>query len=189
MLSRITVESAENEAPDAELVAAARRDPAAFLPLYRRYVSRIYRYLLSRTGNQHDAEDLTSQTFAEAMAGLDRYREQGQFAAWLFSIARRRLADHHRRQRVDLPLSHAITKPAPDPPPSAAVIQNEELAYLATLLERLDEDRQELLRLRFAAGLTYGEIGRLINRSEAATKMAVHRLLRQLEEEWNHDTA
>jgi len=49
---------------------------------------------------------------------------------------------------------------------------------------QLDEEKQELLRLRFAAGLTYGQIGRLIGRSEAAVKVAVHRLLHRLKAAW-----
>jgi len=75
---------------DASLVEAARRDPAAFATLYRRYVTPIYRYIYSRLGNVADAEDLTARVFTEALEGLHRYREQGNFAAWLFTIARHR---------------------------------------------------------------------------------------------------
>ncbi|MCZ7671794.1 MAG: sigma-70 family RNA polymerase sigma factor [Chloroflexi bacterium] len=173
--------------PDTALVQAAQRDTEAFILLYRRYVKRIYRYHYSRTGNSADAEDLTSQTFAEALAALSRYQEQGAFAAWLFAIARRRLTDHYRRQRPQQPLDHAHNLAAAEPSPLSQTVHNDELNQLANLVADLSEDKQELLRLRFAAGLTYAEIGRIVKRSEAATKMAVHRLLQQLEQDWEDD--
>lgn len=169
---------------DAALVKTAQRDPAAFAALYRRYVTPIYRYLYSRVGSAADAEDLTAQVFTEALEGLRRYREQGSFAAWLFTIARRRAADHHRRQRSHVPLDEALDHPADDGDPLANLVQDEALGRLATLVAQLDEEQQELLRLRFAGGLTYGEIGAMVGRSEAAVKMAVHRLLRRLGAEW-----
>lgn len=172
---------------DATLVKAARRDPTAFAALYRRYVDRIYRYVYSRVGRKTDAEDLAALVFTEALEGLDRYREQGAFSAWLFTIARRRVIDHYRRERPTLPLDEALDSVSKRPNPLARVVQAERLELLAELVERLDEEKQELLRLRFAGELTYREIGDLVGRSEAAVKMAVHRLLRQLEEAWEDE--
>jgi RNA polymerase sigma-70 factor (ECF subfamily) len=176
-----TATSAEE---DASLVRAAQRDPAAFAPLYQRYVTPVYRYIYSQVGNAADAEDLTARVFTKALEGLHRYREQGNFAAWLFTIACRKVADHYRRQRPHVPLNEALDSPAERGNPLTYVVQEEALQRLAALVAKLDEQKQELLRLRFAAGLTYGEIGELVGRSEAAVKMAVHRLLRQLEAQW-----
>jgi len=135
-------------------------------------------------GNGADAEDLTAQVFTEALEGLHRYREQGNFAAWLFTIARHKVADHYRRQRANLPLNEALDSPAEGDDPLTHVVQEESLRRLAVLVARLDEEQQELLRLRFTGGLTHGEIGAIVGRSEAAVKMAVHRLLRRLEAAW-----
>jgi RNA polymerase sigma factor (sigma-70 family) len=169
---------------DASLVKAARRDPAAFAALYRRYVTPIYRYIYSRLGNVADAENLTAQVFTEALEGLHRYRERGNFAAWLFTIARHKVSDYYRRQRPNPPLNEALDSPVDGTDPLAHMVQEEALRRLAALVTRLDKEQQELLRLRFAGGLTYGEIGRIVGRSEAAIKMAVHRLLHRLEAEW-----
>ena len=144
----------------------------------------IYRYIYSRLGNVADAEDLTARVFAEALEGLHRYREQRNFAAWLFTIASHKVADYYRRQHPTLPLNESLDSPADGTDPLAQVVQEETLRRLAALLVQLDEEQQELLRLRFAGGLRYGEIGRVVDRSEAAVKMAVHRLLRRLEAEW-----
>jgi RNA polymerase sigma factor (sigma-70 family) len=169
---------------DASLVKAARRDPAAFAALYRRYVTPIYRYIYSRLGNVADAENLTAQVFTEALEGLHRYRERGNFAAWLFTIARHKVTDYYRRQRPNPPLNEVLDSPVEGADPRAHMVQEDALRRLAALVTRLDEEQQELLRLRFAGGLTYGEIGRIVGRSEAAIKMAVHRLLHRLEAEW-----
>jgi RNA polymerase sigma-70 factor, ECF subfamily len=92
---------------DAALVAAAKADNAAFGPLYERYVGRIYNYLYYRTGNAHDAEDLTARVFQRALIGLERYTSRGlPFSAWLYRIAHNLVANWHRDQgrRQHLPL-------------------------------------------------------------------------------------
>ena len=70
-----------------------------FATIYRQYVTPVYRYLYLQVGNPHDAEDLTATTFSRALTTIHRYEEQGNFAAWLFSIARHTLRDYQRRQR------------------------------------------------------------------------------------------
>ena len=174
---------------DAALVRAAKRDRSAFAALYRRYVDRIYRYVYSRVGRKADAEDLTARIFTEALEGLEGYRERGTFSAWLFTIAHRRVVDHYRREHPAEPLDGATEVESDQPDPLAQVAHNDRLEHLATLVKGLDEEKQELLRLRFAGELTYREIGEIVGRSEGAVKMAVHRLLRRLEEAWEDENA
>lgn len=174
-----------NSEDEAALVEAARRDPEAFAALYRQYLTPLYRYLLRRSNNIHDAEDLTAQVFIEALEGLasHRYQEGGCFAAWLFTIARRHLVDYYR-QRPCAPLDDP---PTPEPGLLAAIEKGEDLQRLACLLAQLDEERQELLRLRFSAGLSFAEIGLLEGRSEAAVKMALYRALDFLRAQWEDE--
>jgi RNA polymerase sigma factor (sigma-70 family) len=174
----------DNAIDDAVLVRAARRDPVAFAALYRRYVTPIYRYLYSRVGNAADAQDLTAQTFVAALEGLPGYHERGSFAAWLFTIAHNKAADHHRQQHPHLPLDEALDSPDDGENPLTCMMQAEALQRLAALVAQLEEDKQELLRLRFTAGLTYCQIGTILGRSEGAVKMAMRRLLHRLEAEW-----
>jgi len=174
---------------DAWLVQEAQRRPAAFAQLYRRYVGPVHRYVYSRVGNRADAEDLTAEVFTAALRGLPAYRERGAFAGWLFSIARRTVAGHHRRARPTAHLDDLADPPALDPDPLARVLADETSADLARQLARLDEEQRELLRLRYAAGLTYRAIGEVLGKREAAVKMAVHRLLARLHDEWEVDHA
>lgn len=167
---------------DPHLVERARRDPEAFAALYREYLPRVYRYLYRRVGSILDAEDLTAQVFTEALEGLrkNRFRAGGCFPAWLFSIARRRAADFYRQRPTD-PLEDS---PSPEPGLLAAVEKADDLGRLARLLVQLDEHKQELLRLRYAAGLRFAEIALLESRSEAAVKMELYRILDFLREYW-----
>ncbi len=84
---------------DAALAAAAREDAAAFDALYRRYVTRVYRYCYSRTNNAQVAEDLTAQTFLAALEGIGRFRGDGSVAAWLFGIAANVCKGYYRYQK------------------------------------------------------------------------------------------
>ena len=139
---------------DAALAKVARCDRAAFAALYRRYVTPVYRYLCSRVGNAGDAEDLTAQVFLEALEGLHSYRERGSFAGWLFTIARHKAADHHRRGSPLLPWDEALDNPGDEEGPLARLVRQESLQQLGALVARWEEENQELLRLRFAAGLS-----------------------------------
>ncbi len=109
-----------------------------------------------------------------------RYREGGCFIAWLFTIARRRAVDFYRRR----PSESLDDPPSPEPSILAAMEKGEDLQRLARLLAQLDEDRQELLRMRFSAGLSFAEIGLVEGCSEAAVKMMLYRTLDHLREQW-----
>lgn len=165
-----------------QLVERARQDPDAFGVLYQRYLTPLYRYLYRRLGNSHDAEDLTAQVFIEVLDGLvnHRYLESGCFIAWLFTIARRRSVDFYRQHPV-VPLDDL---PSADPGLLAVIEKGEDLQRLTDLVARLEPYRQDLLRLRFSAGLSFAEIGQIEGRSEAAVKMTIYRTLAHLREQW-----
>src|SRR6266516_7631689 len=83
--------------PDAELVAAARAEPGAFLALYDRYFERVLAYARLRIRDAATCEDVTSHVFTTALAQLPRFRGEGSFAGWLFRIARNAVNDVQRK--------------------------------------------------------------------------------------------
>jgi RNA polymerase sigma-70 factor (ECF subfamily) len=174
-----------NKEDEAALVEAARHNPAAFSKLYHRYVTPVYRYLYKWVENPAEAEDLTSQVFTEVLEGLAHYQERGNFIAWLFTIARRKAIAAMRHQRPTIQLDEVDEIPGPAEDPLERVIQNEQDEKMVTLIAGLSDDQRELLRLRFTAGLGYAEIGAILGRSPAATKMAVYRLLHKMNEKWD----
>lgn len=157
-------------------------DPEAFAALYRQHLPAVYRYIYRRVGHAAEAEDLCAQTFTEALDGLLRGRFQpgGNFPAWLFTIARRRAADFYRQRPEG-----SLDEPSdPEPGLLSALEAREDIRRLQTLLAQLDEEKQELLRLRFSAGLGFAEIALLEGKSEAAVKMSLYRTLNWLREHW-----
>lgn len=161
---------------EAELVSRSIQDPKAFDDLYRRYVNRVYAYHLVRTGSREEAEDLTSQTFLAALEGLSGYRRQGSFPVWLFSIARRKLADHYRRPApLPIELAEGFNDPLED-----NVDHKLRLDEVNRALQTMDPERVEALSLRIFGQLSSAEIARLLSRSEGAARNLVYRALQDL---------
>ncbi len=165
------------------VIRAARADPAAFAPLYRRYRDRIYWYVRARTATDEDAADLTQQIFVQAVAAIGQYRpRRGPFAAWLFAIARNALANVHRRHRSTIAWDAlpAALHPVASDDPLTATLRREDLGRVRALVDALDADKRELLVLRFVARLTIREIAVVIGKSEASTHKRLTRTLHTL---------
>jgi RNA polymerase sigma-70 factor (ECF subfamily) len=164
---------------DSAQVERARREPQAFGALYDRYVQSIYRYLVSRLRDGEVAKDLTSQTFLTAFEAFPRYRHNGHFPAWLFSIARSKLVDHLRKENR---LSGVWLEDTEEDicDPLHEIVQGERIVALRGLIEGLPEEDQELLRLRYVASLSFSDMATLLNRNEDAVKKTLYRLLARM---------
>ncbi|MFO7615660.1 MAG: sigma-70 family RNA polymerase sigma factor [Bacteroidales bacterium] len=163
----------------AQIVAAAKQDPRMFGDLYLLYAQPVFRYLYSRIGSIPEAEDATAQTFLAALERLPKYRHDGYFASWLFSIARNKAMDYFRKQRKEAPLDEAEHIPV-DANLLQQVIHTERTAALSRLISALPEDEQELIRLRYVAELGFAEIGNLLGQKEDTAKKTLYRLLARL---------
>ncbi|MCC9077753.1 sigma-70 family RNA polymerase sigma factor [Litorilinea aerophila] len=171
------------QAEEALLVEQARQDPAAFGILYERYVDRIYAYIFHRVGNTQDAEDLTARTFYRALDRLDSYEDRGlPFSAWLFRIAHNLVANWHRdrKRRHFLSLDRLWFHGHSQESPEERVEEEERLAALSAAIERLPEERKNLLFYKFGSRLSNLEIGELMNKSESAIKSLYFRTLAAL---------
>jgi RNA polymerase sigma-70 factor (ECF subfamily) len=161
----------------------AQQQRAAFAALYLRYRDRVFRYVRSRTPTDEDAADLTQQIFVQALDRLHRFQPQrGLFAAWLFTIARNTLADHHRRRRVLVAwdLLPESLQPVLPQTPEAAIVRREDLARLRSAIQALNAQKRELLILRFVAVLTTREIAAVLGTSEVAIRQRLVRTLQTL---------
>lgn len=170
----------DTETDDAVIAEAARSDVGAFGDLYERYYPRVYRYVYHRTGNVAEAEDVTAVVFMKAMEGMAGYQaRRGGFAPWLFRIARNAVVDHYRRVRSSEPLEDDGRHASGDDP-AAQVLRGERTDELNGLVNLLSPDQREVVLLRFAADLGYGEIAAATGKNEPAVRMLLHRALRKL---------
>ncbi len=171
---------------DGRVRAALRGDAEAFAWLYQRYVGRVYRYLHGQVQDEAEAEDLTSQTFLTALESLPRYRHRGRFASWLFAIAHNKAIDHLRQRRPHVDLD-AVSAVSPDPDPSSRLMDAQQEDALHRAIRGLPHAEQELLRLRYVADLSFGEMAEVLGKREAAVKKALYRLLARLQARMEND--
>ncbi len=175
---------------DRQPEAASRRKDKAWLDgkftqLYRAHLRDVYSYSYYRVGNHHDAEDLTTQTFIQAYRHFDRALRESEgrpLRPWLIRIAHN-LAANYYRDRARRPQT-----PIDDAGPLAIlhtteslVEQRDDLARILRCVQQLPEDRREAVIMRFALGMDNREIARALARSDGATKVLLHRAVRQLE--------
>jgi len=154
----------------------------AFAELYRRHVTRVYRYHIVHTGNLKDAEDLTSQTFIAALEGIRAFRGNSSFGAWIMGIASGKRLMFFRGRKPDLPRDAVLYYPNPSLPTDKAALQRLQLEAVARALRQIAPERAEAISLSYFGGLSNSEVSRLLNKSEAAVKMLISRGLQDLRE-------
>jgi len=180
---RAVVEITDTEA----LQKAAVGDEEAFGTLYERYVTRIYNYIYYRTGNVHDAEDLTARVFYRAMRHIHNYNDRGlPISAWLYRIAHNLVANWHRdnSRRKEIPLEDTLLGSGMDHHPEQELLISEERQRLLMIIRTLPAERQQLLILKYIENLSNAEIGQIMDRTEGAVKSLYHRTLLSLRKEF-----
>ena len=158
-----------------------------FTELYRTHLRDVYSYSYYRIGNHHDAEDITEQTFLQAYRHFARAKAESNgrpLRPWLIRIAHNLAANYHRdrSRRPQTHLEDAAVISAPHETEELVTGREEATAVLRGVAD-LPDDRREALIMRFAIGMDNREIARALGRSEGATKVLIHRALRQLEGE------
>ena len=182
----------ELEYNEADVLArASQGDNGAFGELYERYIDRIFNYVYYRTGNMHDAEDITARVFQRAMNHIHNYTDRGvPFSAWLYRIAHNLVANWHRdrSRRQEIPISDLPVLPAKGDHPEVKLVHTEEQDALLKLIRKLPPERQHLLILKFVENFSNAEIGQIMGRSEGAIKSLYHRTLLALRDQIGDQT-
>lgn len=168
------------------LSRASQGDREAFGQLYERYLERIFNYVYYRTGNLHDAEDLTARVFQRAMNHIKNYTDRGvPFSAWLYRIAHNLVANWHRdrSRKQEIPLDDLPVIPAKGDHPERNLVRSQDQESLLRMIRRLPSERQNLLILKFVEDMSNAEIGQIMGRSEGAVKSLYHRTLLSLRDQ------
>jgi len=159
-----------------------------FDALYERTVERIYAYLRARTSSDEEAADLTQAIYLKALKAWPRRPEEpGALVPWLFRIGRNAATDLYRRRRQTVAWEYLpeSLQPVAERGVEDRVLRRESAERLRRLLNGLPPAKRELLGLRFAAGLSYAEIGAIVGKGEAATKQQILRLLYALKDQYD----
>ncbi|MBI5955939.1 MAG: sigma-70 family RNA polymerase sigma factor [Chloroflexi bacterium] len=170
----------QEQESEESLIRAAQRDPAAFGPLYERYVDRVYSYIVFRVGNPAVAEDLTSDVFLKALEKIGSYQWRDlPLSAWLFRIASNCLIDHWRRlaKMKPVPLDGDLGPTAGESDLDSLLEKRLTRQELVKAVSRLTEWQKQVIALRFAAGLPVAETAKAMGKSEGAVKDLQHSAL------------
>lgn len=166
---------------DAErrLIEASQRQPRRFAKLYERYFDRVYAFALTRTRDRSAAEDVTSETFRQALENLPRFEWRGvPFSAWLFRIAANAAADYFKRSAREAVVNDLPE--ATDESWESRLIEVETRARLFELVQRLPKDQRKVLTMRFGQEQSIKGVAAAMGRSEGAVKLLQHRAMETL---------
>lgn len=148
--------------------------------LFDRYHLRIYNFFQKMIRNQAVSEDLTQDVFAKVIRYRSSYK-QGNFASWIFTIARNIFSTYYQKQKKERSL--VINDDTLD---SGEVLvsesNEEELSYLQKALLKLSNSDRELIIMNRFQEIKYEQIAEIIGSSEGAVKVKVHRALKKLKE-------
>jgi RNA polymerase sigma-70 factor, ECF subfamily len=162
-----------------------RRLDASFSDLYRAHLRDVYSYSYYRVGNHHDAEDITEQTFFQAYRHYEKAIKESRgrpLRPWLIRIAHNLAANYHRdRARKPQTSLEVAEDPSALQTTESIVDTREELREIMAALDELPDERRDALIMRFALGMNNREIARATGRTEGATKVLLHRAVKQLE--------
>ena len=145
--------------------------------IYQRYAKTVYHFLLVRTGSDDLAEELTQETFYQAIRSIDRYDESCKISTWLCGIAKNVLLTYRRKhprhedvEEQEIPVGSAEEE---------ALSQSSSLA-LVKLLHELSEPYREVMYLRTFGGLSFKEIGEVHGKTENWARVTFYRAKEKL---------
>ena len=169
----------KKEADERLLIEAAQKDPARFAELYECNFERVYAFVCKRVGNRTETEDLTAETFHQALANLKRFEWRGiPFAAWLFRIAANLISDRWQRSGREVADDTGVIESVAVSP--AAIEEVERRATLFRLVDTLPAEQQRVVVLRFVEQKSIKEVAKEIAKTEGAVKQLQFRALTSL---------
>lgn len=159
--------------------------PPDFDQWFRDHQPSVYRYVRFRLANRESAEDVTSQVFMKALRALDRYDpDRASPRTWLLRIARNAITDHlrslKRRSSLHVSLDRVPDLVSDVPTQEERVLREERIEVLLNASRELKPADQEILSLRYGAGLGNAEIADALKVSGNAVAVRLHRALARL---------
>ena len=152
--------------------------------VYRQYARVVYRYLLGLTRDADLAEELTQETFYQAVRTSARYDGSAQVSTWLCGVAKNVLRTHHRKHPATDDIDD-VTLPAPSA--EAAVLREETRLELLKRVHALAEPAREVVYLRTWGNLSFKEIGAVLGRTENWARVTFYRAKEQLRKDVDFD--
>ena len=148
--------------------------------IYQQYADEVKRFLVCLTGDSDLAEELTQETFYQAVRSADRFDGRCKVSVWLCQIARHLWYGHLRRQGREVPLPEDETMLPPLPSAEEEHLERWSHLELLRQVHALPEPGREVVYLRVFASLSFREIGELLGRTETWARVTFYRCKERL---------
>jgi RNA polymerase sigma factor (sigma-70 family) len=155
--------------------------------LYERYNRMLFRFLFNMTRQKELSEDMVQNVFLRMLKYPDGFMGFGEFKTWMYHIARNTVYDHFRKVKrtpAHSDLANLEERIESEQLTDAQIQKEQELKILETAMDKLTDENRELLILCRFQELKYHEIAKILNTTEGAIKVRVHRALSQLKDNY-----
>ena len=154
--------------------------------IYRQNAHTVFRFLMAKTGSVDISEELTQETFYQAIKSIDRYDGSCRISSWLCGIAKNLLYSYLRdRSKEPLPIDTV-----PESSMASAedmVVKREETGAILKAIREYPDPGGEILRLRIFGGLSFKEIGAIMDRTETWARVNYYRAKQSIVKELEQD--
>ena len=143
--------------------------------VYRQHAQTVYKFLLAKTRDEHLAEELTQETFYQAVKSVDRFDGSCKVSVWLCQIAKHLWFQHLRKQKREAPVLPEDLPESPGPSAEERLLEQEGRMDLLRLVHGLPEPPREVVYLRAFGGLSFREIGDVVGKTETWARVTFYR--------------
>ena len=145
--------------------------------IYREYFDDVYRYIRRLSGDEHTAEEITSETFFKAMRAMDRFRGDCDIRVWLCQIAKNCYYTYLKKAKKIEPVDEMelLELPSEESTVEEQYMKREEAARIRTILHHIPEPYKEVFMWRVFAELSFKQIGQIFGKSENWACVTYHR--------------
>ncbi len=171
---------------DHDLMESVQRgDTASLAALFARHHERLFSFLSRWTGDAAAAEDLVQETFLGLLRRPERYHHEGEFLAWLYRVGRNLAVDRYRQRHDEREIDAEADLTDDRPLALDRLTMEERQRQLEEVLAALPLAHREVLLLRGVEGLAARDIGVVLNCSEGAARVRLHRATAALRKLWH----
>ena len=159
-----------------------------FEQLYNTYFNDVYLYIRRLSGDEHIAEEITSETFLKAIKSIEGFRDDCDVRVWLCQIAKNNYYSHLKKSRKNISISEIEMSELPDISPGIEeqFVKQDEIQRIQKVLHDIDEPYKEVFMWRVYAELSFKEIAQIFGKSDNWACVTYHRarkiIIRRLEE-------
>lgn len=155
--------------------------------IYQKYMPQVYRFLFSLCHDIHMAEELTQETFYQALKGIDDFRGECRLYVWLCSIAKRLWYRELKKKEREKPLEAVEETATAKSGTEDSAIQKVEVLRLYKILHSFEEPLREVMYLRLNGNFTFKEIGEIMGKDENWARVTFYRGKQRIRKESHYE--